>query len=1010
MYLRAGFFESSIDTGDLLQKFMDQLKDDIAKAGGFANDLPITNNFELKAYLTGIHLIMVSNFDKTLQLSDIKTFYEQIARAIMVKSNDEFLARSDILFSTRIGGRSALVLVHELGHNYLFSIGLFTDSNIADKTMHEFVAHKTSNVLGSFLWASRSKSLAVRFVRYMFYDEKKSMYDINYVNWKEYYRKVMSGKGVEEHVGARGFIDHLESNLKNIKGAFNSAELMNTAIYFVSDINAGNNKFNSEDSQKEMFEKFMRLYAKNMSEKLGRNERKKAEIEKSIIKALGIDIEDKQSAQVSPASAEAEFEMLESFSAWILITAIFFVPFYKRRQFEETAASSTSDSSEKDSDTYSIMDDLKRDGRISGSDAGEISADTDSAVAKDDSQISEKSADVNAAKVDPMNVVKEELGKIVNPAGLAQAIAVKAVLTQEQATALTHDDLILGDNLIVLDNYNLEAMQVLQRQGFRVAYSYADISNQTPKHIDGWKKVMHRVYTRINNDGITEIMFTKTDLETGNEELVQAADDGIQLFEGIKQIIVTNETTAANVINAMKNRYTDSVNAPVKERVLNLDKANVKNSKDIASFKALCRNESKSNDIGVFILSQDQLKNKKFVSSIKELQSERMRFVVKTENYGEVTLNYGEIILDGIMLDVSKESLDRLIGKNGVLEKLKSLKAQSFAAGIDARITVVLSKEVLKSLQQSGTDIWKQYGVLPVVSYKAEYRFKSEVEFDKNANAQDIKEILDKDNVAALSSDNSGIFSLNLYGDKRETLKEELKKAKTAKQQHDKGLNAVLDSKFDYTGSNVSPLFSLINSDRTQQDSETLKSDIEKAVSEAELSQDSVSYINYLLGKGHSHEALGVIRGITMNAARQEYKDILKEKGIDLVVSKFQSEQNGKYQKAILTLIVQLKMSGQLKDAASLKELMQEEVKGERNYMTAKEFLDAAGALIGENIDDILRNNEYEITPIAENDKASVLEIFKLFNVLVQDKFTKAQANKQMQTSMLAVRSILSAA
>ncbi|MDR1195324.1 MAG: hypothetical protein LBL00_02490, partial [Endomicrobium sp.] len=163
-------------------------------------------------------------------------------------------------------------------------------------------------------------------------------------------------------------------------------------------------------------------------------------------------------------------------------------------------------------------------------------------------------------------------------------------------------------------------------------------------------------------------------------------------------------------------------------------------------------------------------------------------------------------------------------------------------------------------------------------------------------------------------------------------------------------------------------------------------------------------------GKEHSHEALGVIRAIAMNIARQEYKDILKEKGIDLVVSKFQSEQNGKYQNAILTLIVQLKMSGQLKDAADLKDLIQEEVKSERNYMTAKEFLDAAGALICENIDDILRNNEYEITPLTQSGKYSAAEMLKLFNVWVQDKFTKAKANKQVQISMIAVKNILSAA
>jgi activator of 2-hydroxyglutaryl-CoA dehydratase len=147
-----------------------------------------------------------------------------------------------------------------------------------------------------------------------------------------------------------------------------------------------------------------------------------------------------------------------------------------------------------------------------------------------------------------------------------------------------------------------------------------------------------------------------------------------------------------------------------------------------------------------------------------------------------------------------------------------------------------------------------------------------------------------------------------------------------------------------------------------------------------------------------------------MNAVRLEYKDILKENKIDLDLNKFQSIHGGKYQKAILTLIIQLKMSGQLKDAQSLKELMKEEIKGESSYMTATEFLDAIGAAVGANIDDMLVNNEYEIMQLKESEKSSAEEMFKQFNVLVQERFVRAAPNKQVQTSMLAVRSILSAA
>jgi hypothetical protein len=588
-----------------------------------------------------------------------------------------------------------------------------------------------------------------------------------------------------------------------------------------------------------------------------------------------------------------------------------------------------------------------------------------------------------------------------NPAqGLAaaQEIAVKSVLTKDDVGFLTQDDLNLSDNLIVFNSYDLSTMETLRNQGFRVAYSYSDVSNQSPKAVDGWKKVIRGVYARVNTAGITEIMFNKVDLETGNENLAQDINDGIKFeaFEGVKQIVITNETTASSVINAMKNRHTDSVNTPVKERVLNLYKI-----EDISNFENLCRNENKANDIGVFTINEKQAE--KFSSSIKKLQNEGMRFVVETKNYNEIHF-------DGIRLNATDEKIDRLIGKDGILEKLKTLKAQAFSVGIDARITISLSQEVLKDFAKNGVDIWKQYGVLPIASNKTDYLFKAEMEFEQTATIDDIKKILDKDNVAALSVADSKIFALNLYDDRIETLKETLKQAKTAKQRYDKGLKASLDSRFAYTASNISALFSLVNADRTNEDKEMLKADIKKAVSNAGLSEDSLSYINYLLEKERYYETLGFIRGIVMNSVREEYKDVLEKKGIILDIDKFKNIQGGKYQKAILTLLVQLKMSGQINNTEALEKLTEEKVKGEDNYFTTKEFLDAIGLAINVNIDDILRNNEYEITPIKENEKAAVAEMLKQFNVLVQERFIKAEPNKKVQTSMIAVRSILSAA
>ena len=98
MYLKANF-KSNIDYDDLLKDFTEKLKEDMKEAGGFEKNLKITNNFELRTYLTGIHLIMASHFGETLQANDNMYLYSQVSKAYLTTSKKGYaLARANFLF------------------------------------------------------------------------------------------------------------------------------------------------------------------------------------------------------------------------------------------------------------------------------------------------------------------------------------------------------------------------------------------------------------------------------------------------------------------------------------------------------------------------------------------------------------------------------------------------------------------------------------------------------------------------------------------------------------------------------------------------------------------------------------------------------------------------------------------------------------------------------------------------------------------------------------------------
>ncbi|MDR1940812.1 MAG: hypothetical protein LBQ47_00595, partial [Endomicrobium sp.] len=602
------------------------------------------------------------------------------------------------------------------------------------------------------------------------------------------------------------------------------------------------------------------------------------------------------------------------------------------------------------------------------------------------SQIVEK---VNAAN--PAATVKE-----------AQKIAVKLVIGNEQIEEikqLKNEDLKISQNLVIVDA--LEQAQQLQKQGFNAAVT--SVAQDKPTAAEGWKKVKFAiqakdakisVYVR-NEDGVKHISFYskkgEISLQTAQAEFENIISEGVKdnNFKGIKQIVITNANTAGKVIEIMKNSHTDAVNTPTKEMVLNLyEKEETLNRASQESFENLCKNEYEANDIGIFVVSKEQAQV--YRAAINRLRrGYGIKFIVNTN-----VKDYKDIQFDGSRIEAQEiTAIDEAVK---LLEDLSVNKHQKFAfEEIDARISARFNDDILNEFKARAIDVWKKYGIIPIAAGNSIYRqfAKTEIQFDNRATIDEINRFLADDNAISLSLSDAAVLNGNL--------KEEIKTAKTAKQKYNKGYNASLDSKFDYTARSAE-LFSLISKPVEEVGAQEIKDIIEKK--DNGLSADSQSYIEHLLSKERYEEAAGFIRGAAMNAAQQQIIDALAEKGIEIKIDDFKKYTGGKYRKALLTLALQLQISGK-----TIKDLLNDDYT-ESGNMSAEQFFNSLTVEIGKNIDDILRDNEYEIKAIKEQEEEKSVEMFKKFNVLLQDKFRQVKLNAKVLVSVNAVRNILSAA
>ena len=470
-----------------------------------------------------------------------------------------------------------------------------------------------------------------------------------------------------------------------------------------------------------------------------------------------------------------------------------------------------------------------------------------------------------------------------------------------------------------------------------------------------------------------------------------------------------NDSSLQDITDRLNIAYTEAVSIPNKETTFDLS-----SRKSIKNIINVCEQESRATGIKTFIVTFEQAKE--FPYEIQTLQERDFKFIVSCKIDDISTIKY----YDGLIIDDSKTDYEDISQLLPVMEKVRK---HVLKTGVAKPVSVKFSNSTYGKFNSAGINIFDTYGMLPIVedSYMTNSiigKFIVEKIRDNN-----IERFLRQNNVVGFVIDNARTFA-----DKKIKLRDLFSK----EHKYNKGYNAALSSKFDYTCADVKILANYLDieivdnkaSEKTdeqklykqkldKQKLEELKRILslygqnsrEEFSSELlkNLSFDSKAYLKYLADKNRDEELLGFIRGIAMNSARTQVFKGLEEKGFNLDMKKFANVADGKYQKAFLTIAVQLMM-----EDIDITELLETDFID--SDMTAKEYLDSILEKVNINIEEILKQNEYKIEKIEKEDIPKTIEDFKNYVVLLDNLKIIKDTTAGLDMSIKAVRSMLSAA
>jgi hypothetical protein len=247
-YNYAGYNKSEI-VNKLIFDFSTKIKNPIFLLGTLVDNLGI--NFILRALITGINLMLISELNDVLSLNSdqLKKLYKQISKAVCTKTGGDDDSLAFGVGRGRDNKQLIAAIAHELGHVFFMIMGAKErGANFPGVGgLHEFYAHITlrllSEKLGSdILGENVGKDIGL-----------KSVGDGNTYPKKD---------NLELHAAASGLVQLISSVLKNRRQTFDIKvlkDLMRAAKNFIK-----SSSFNKTDTQSVMFREFLKVASREV--------------------------------------------------------------------------------------------------------------------------------------------------------------------------------------------------------------------------------------------------------------------------------------------------------------------------------------------------------------------------------------------------------------------------------------------------------------------------------------------------------------------------------------------------------------------------------------------------------------------------------------------------------------------------------------------------------------------------------------------------------------------------
>ena len=969
---------------------IEQFKDAVAN-----NNFEILNNFDLRSYLTGIYLL-IADFSEKENISYIANKAKfMISRALIVNPDGKTLATSDGFFAQA----DFFTLVHELTHVMIPKPGL--SNRVAFDTIDELVSYITPNLIMKLVNFSVEAYKKISFKYYTLHYGKDSLDYVRMGSKFQALYNLFSDKTDEfvleqdEHRSAIAFLDLLFYAHKNIGTQVSFDVLLKTITENMSNV--------KEVNQESMYYILLDKYFENLVKENVLSEQEVQNLKKEVEKIqlwtlMSYDIID----SIEQDSPEILKEILGLKSSALLYNQLLATPnmtkeFLENNKVAETLKTKQS-LTKKDIINLLIMEVVigksdyetlayNIDNVIFGiinitSDAFKLIDSTKTNYSLDDyneikkyfennySYISnmEQSNEIDISVTDNMidfiidkiffidnliNVIFSDDAKTLNLSSR------NLVITNNSQQTRTLNDLIVAENIsdvVVVSMEIIKSQETNLRGGIML-----DVNNGIRVKYDKSNSKLI-VYSK-REKGIT---ISEKEIK---DMIVQAYYDIREddAFEGAIAFVDSSVQSVQAMENRLKNEYTNSVVMANKETKFDISQRNVT---DLAT---MCKQESIATGTKTFVISIQQAKM--FKTQIKSLQENDFKFIVVYQSYKD---------FDGIIYDGIKINLSSVTSVQEALDLLEKIKKESLKKGVDISISAQFNEGIYKAFEQQNINIFKRYGILPIISSDSKYvvsRNIGRIEVE-NITRENIDQILRNDNIASIVVDDATVIC-----DKRA----ENKNIRTKEQKYNKGYKAALSSKFDYTVKDIKSMFDIIQVDF---DSKTLKEQID-GFDLSLLSDDSKNYVEYLKFNKKYEEILGFIRGAVMNTVANEISSVM-----EMDKKTFLNDKKNKMVQAILISTIQKMMNGE-----TIENIYKETAGSDE--LSAQEYLNSIRERINGDLDKVLRENEYKIVKI----EPSAIADFNGIPELLSDIYGhKAAVSKDVEVSIGAIKSILSAA